>query len=141
VSLFPILKKRNESLALGLVAARILESGTIFAGDAQQQAVLQGDLDAGVDLPRADQREQPAVGELRAGPPQPQARVNRKPVENASTWLSPTAASPVRPSRTVIPTPAGNSFSGGDIRRCHCWTCSGVGGSSAEPPWKLPHMA
>lgn len=32
VTLFPILKQRNESLALGLVAARILESGTIFAG-------------------------------------------------------------------------------------------------------------
>jgi len=32
VILFPILKKQNESLALGLVAARILESGTIFAG-------------------------------------------------------------------------------------------------------------
>jgi len=32
VTLFPILKKRNESLALGLVAARILESGTIFVG-------------------------------------------------------------------------------------------------------------
>jgi hypothetical protein len=32
VTLFPILKKRNESLALGLVAARILESATIFVG-------------------------------------------------------------------------------------------------------------
>jgi hypothetical protein len=32
VVLFPVLKKQNESLALGLVAARILESGTIFAG-------------------------------------------------------------------------------------------------------------
>lgn len=32
VVLFPILKKQNESLALGLVAARILESGTIFVG-------------------------------------------------------------------------------------------------------------
>jgi hypothetical protein len=32
VTLFPILKQRNESLALGLVAARVLESGTIFAG-------------------------------------------------------------------------------------------------------------
>jgi Domain of unknown function (DUF4386) len=32
VTLFPILKKRNESLALGLVAARVLESGTIFVG-------------------------------------------------------------------------------------------------------------
>lgn len=32
VTLFPILKKQSESLALGLVAARILESGTIFAG-------------------------------------------------------------------------------------------------------------
>lgn len=30
VVLFPILKKQNESSALGLVAARILESGTIF---------------------------------------------------------------------------------------------------------------
>lgn len=32
VVLFPILKKQNESAALGLVAARILESGTIFMG-------------------------------------------------------------------------------------------------------------
>ncbi len=32
VVLFPLLKKQNESLALGLVAARILESGTIFVG-------------------------------------------------------------------------------------------------------------
>jgi hypothetical protein len=32
VVLFPILKKQNESLALGLVASRILESGTIFVG-------------------------------------------------------------------------------------------------------------
>ena len=30
--LFPILKKQNETLALGLVAARILESATIFVG-------------------------------------------------------------------------------------------------------------
>jgi len=32
VTLFPILKKQNESFALGLVAARILESATIFVG-------------------------------------------------------------------------------------------------------------
>ena len=32
VVLFPVLKKQNEGLALGLVAARILESGTIFVG-------------------------------------------------------------------------------------------------------------
>lgn len=32
VMLFSVLKKQNESLALGLVAARILESGTIFVG-------------------------------------------------------------------------------------------------------------
>jgi Domain of unknown function (DUF4386) len=32
VVLFPILKKQNESAALGLVAARVLESGTIFVG-------------------------------------------------------------------------------------------------------------
>jgi hypothetical protein len=32
VVLFPVLKKQNESLALALVAARILESGTIFVG-------------------------------------------------------------------------------------------------------------
>ncbi len=32
VVLFPVLKKQNEGAALGLVAARILESGTIFAG-------------------------------------------------------------------------------------------------------------
>jgi hypothetical protein len=32
VVLFPVLKKQNEGLALGLVASRILESGTIFVG-------------------------------------------------------------------------------------------------------------
>jgi hypothetical protein len=32
VALFPLLKKQNETLALGLVAARILESCTIFVG-------------------------------------------------------------------------------------------------------------
>jgi hypothetical protein len=32
VILFPMLKKQNESFAVGLVAARILESGTIFVG-------------------------------------------------------------------------------------------------------------
>ncbi len=32
VVLFPILKKQNETFALGLVAARILESATIFVG-------------------------------------------------------------------------------------------------------------
>jgi len=32
VALFPLLKKQNESLAIGLVAARILESSTIFVG-------------------------------------------------------------------------------------------------------------
>jgi len=32
VVLFPLLKKQNEEAALGLVAARILESGTIFVG-------------------------------------------------------------------------------------------------------------
>jgi hypothetical protein len=32
VVLYPILRKQNESAALGLVAARILEAGTIFVG-------------------------------------------------------------------------------------------------------------
>lgn len=32
VVLFPVLKKQNETFALGLVAARILESSTIFVG-------------------------------------------------------------------------------------------------------------
>jgi hypothetical protein len=32
VVLYPVLRKQNESSALGLVAARILESGTIFVG-------------------------------------------------------------------------------------------------------------
>jgi hypothetical protein len=32
VVLYPVLRKQNESTALGLVAARILESGTIFIG-------------------------------------------------------------------------------------------------------------
>ena len=32
VVLYPVIRKQNESAALGLVAARILESGTIFVG-------------------------------------------------------------------------------------------------------------
>jgi hypothetical protein len=32
VALFPVLKKQNESFALGLVAARTLEAGTLFVG-------------------------------------------------------------------------------------------------------------
>jgi hypothetical protein len=32
VALYPVLKKQNEGAALGLVGARILEAGTIFAG-------------------------------------------------------------------------------------------------------------
>lgn len=32
IVLYPVLKKQNESLALGLVAARVLEAATIFAG-------------------------------------------------------------------------------------------------------------
>ncbi len=32
VVLFPVLKKQNESLAAGLIAARVLESSTIFVG-------------------------------------------------------------------------------------------------------------
>lgn len=32
VILYPVLKRQNETFALGLVAARILESGTIFVG-------------------------------------------------------------------------------------------------------------
>ncbi|WP_428657725.1 DUF4386 domain-containing protein [Runella sp.] len=32
VVLYPVLRKQNESLALGLIASRILEAGTMFAG-------------------------------------------------------------------------------------------------------------
>ncbi len=32
VALYPMLKKQNGSVALGLVGARVLEAGTIFAG-------------------------------------------------------------------------------------------------------------
>ena len=40
VVLFPILKKQNDRLALGLVAARILESATIFVGVAFLLAIV-----------------------------------------------------------------------------------------------------
>ncbi len=40
IVLFPVLKKQNESAALGLVAARILESGTIFVGVAFLLAIV-----------------------------------------------------------------------------------------------------
>ena len=32
VALYPVLKKQNEGVALGLVGSRVLEAGTIFAG-------------------------------------------------------------------------------------------------------------
>lgn len=32
VALYPVLKKQNEGIALGLVGSRVLEAGTIFAG-------------------------------------------------------------------------------------------------------------
>lgn len=40
VVLFPILKKQSETLALGLVAARILESSSIFVGVAFLHAIV-----------------------------------------------------------------------------------------------------
>jgi Domain of unknown function (DUF4386) len=40
VVLFPILKKQNETFALGLVAARILESSTIFVGVAFMLSIV-----------------------------------------------------------------------------------------------------
>jgi hypothetical protein len=40
VVLFPVLKKQNETMALGLVAARILEAGTIFVGVAFILAIV-----------------------------------------------------------------------------------------------------
>ncbi len=40
VVLFPVLKKQNESAALGLVASRILESGTIFVGVAFLMSIV-----------------------------------------------------------------------------------------------------
>jgi len=40
VVLYPVLKKQHESAALGLVAARILESGTIFVGVAFLLAIV-----------------------------------------------------------------------------------------------------
>jgi hypothetical protein len=38
--LYPVLRKQNEGAALGLVAARVLESGTIFAGVAFLLAIV-----------------------------------------------------------------------------------------------------
>ncbi|HZO74499.1 MAG TPA: DUF4386 domain-containing protein, partial [Ktedonobacteraceae bacterium] len=40
VVLFPVLKKQNEAGALGLVASRILESGTIFVGVAFLMSIV-----------------------------------------------------------------------------------------------------
>lgn len=41
IVLFPVLKKQNETLALGFVAARVLEAVLIFAGVAALLTVLQ----------------------------------------------------------------------------------------------------
>jgi hypothetical protein len=41
IVLYPVLKKQNETLALGFVAARVLESALIFAGVAALLTVLQ----------------------------------------------------------------------------------------------------
>jgi hypothetical protein len=40
VALFPVLKRQNEGVALGLVASRILESGTIFVGVAFLMSIV-----------------------------------------------------------------------------------------------------
>src|SRR5437588_7644484 len=40
VVLFPVLKKQNEAAALGLVASRILESGTLFVGVAFLMSIV-----------------------------------------------------------------------------------------------------
>lgn len=40
VVLYPVLKKQNQSMALGLVGARIIEAGTIFAGVASLITVV-----------------------------------------------------------------------------------------------------
>src|SRR5947207_9051506 len=40
VVLFPVLKRQNEAAALGLVASRILESGTIFVGVAFLMSIV-----------------------------------------------------------------------------------------------------
>jgi Domain of unknown function (DUF4386) len=50
VVLFPVLKKQNEVLALGLVASRILESGTIFVGVAFLLSIVTlRQIEAGAD--------------------------------------------------------------------------------------------
>jgi hypothetical protein len=41
IVLFPVLKKQNETMALGFVAARVLEAALIFAGVAALLTVLQ----------------------------------------------------------------------------------------------------
>lgn len=40
VSLYPILKKQNPSVALGLVGARVLEAATIFTGVASLLTIV-----------------------------------------------------------------------------------------------------
>ena len=63
VVLFPVLKKQHEGVALGLVASRVLEAGTMFAGVAFLLSVVtlrQAGSGAGTSAP-----DVPAVGRRR----------------------------------------------------------------------------
>ena len=99
VVLFPMLKKQNEGLALGLVASRVLEAATIFFGVAFLLTIVTLRRDhAGAGCSSPARARRPVRPHLPAGP-KLHARGERPTARLAALPVSPGAP---RPSRLGI---------------------------------------